>query len=286
MKHSATPWWMKDEYVVDDGVPPQFDHDWCGPRGLALVRAWPDGRTDQGWGLQGKEGQDGFILRYARGEFNERRVLYGYNRGKWAFAYIMRSIRLVCIDIDGKNGGLEHAKRLGAMPTTMAETSKSGNGYHLFYLVDEPWTDDKGFGLLNDRIGIEQGVDIRATGCVYHHDSQRWNKRAPALLPDHLIELLKQRDQRAAATSTRIAKILDSQDDLEVLMLHDEIERDLAKPIPQGKRNVTLFALGTQMHQAEVTNWEEKLQKRAAEVGLDDAEIDKIIGNIKLYSPA
>lgn len=277
---------MKDEYVVDDGVPPQFDHDWCGPRGLALVRAWPDGRTDQGWGLQGKEGQDGFILRYARGEFNERRVLYGYNRGKWAFAYIMRSIRLVCIDIDGKNGGLEHAKRLGAMPTTMAETSKSGNGYHLFYLVDEPWTDDKGFGLLNDRIGIEQGVDIRATGCVYHHDSQRWNKRAPAPLPDHLIELLKQRDQRAAATSTRIAKILDSQDDLEVLMLHDEIERDLAKPIPQGKRNVTLFALGTQMHQAEVTNWEEKLQKRAAEVGLDDAEVDKIIGNIKLYSPA
>ena len=63
------------------------------------------------------------------------------------------------------------------LPPTLAETSKSGDGYHLFYLVDEEWDDEKGYGLLGDRIGIEQGVDIRATGCVYHHPQQRWNDR-------------------------------------------------------------------------------------------------------------
>lgn len=276
-------WWKKDKYLQNYPVPPAFT-DLAGPKGLALVRAWPDGRTDQGWGLTGKDGADGFMPRYSRGEFNARRVLFGYDRGRWAFAFIMRSVRLVCIDIDGKNGGLEHAKRLGAMPKTLAETSKSGDGYHLYFTVDEEWDDLKGFGLLNDRIGIEQGVDIRATGCVYHHDTQRWNTREPALLPDHLLELMRQRDQRTLATSERISKILDNHDDLEVLMLHDEIEADLAKPIPQGKRNVTLFAIGTQLHQAEVANWEDKLTSRGLDVGLDSGEIDKIISNIKTYA--
>jgi hypothetical protein len=284
MKHSSTPWWKTDNYLQNYPVPPAFNA-LEGPKGLALVKAWPDGRTDQGWGLQGKDGADGFMPRYRRGEFNARRVLFGYDRGKWAFAFIMRSVRLVCIDIDGKNGGLEHAKKLGALPHTLSETSKSGDGYHLYYEVDEPWDELTGYGLLNDRIGIEQGVDIRATGCVYHHDTQRWNSREPALLPDHLLELMRQRDQRALATTTRITKILDGNDDLEVLMLQDEIEADLAKPIPQGKRNVTLFAIGTQLHQAEVPNWEDKLTQRGLDVGLDQGEIDKIVSNVKLYAP-
>ena len=91
----------------------------------------------------GKDGADGFMPRYLRGVFNSRRVVYGYERGKWAYAFVMRSMRLVCVDIDGKNGGLEHAKKLGLLPPTLAETSKSGDGYHLFYLVDEEWDDEK-----------------------------------------------------------------------------------------------------------------------------------------------
>ena len=285
MQHSSTPWWRTETYDVDAGVPPQFDHDWAGPKGLALVKAWPDGRTDQGWGLQGPKGDptNGFMPRYTRGEFNDRRVLYGYNRGKWTFAFVMRSVRLVCIDIDGKNGGIQHAKRLGALPPTMAETSKSGDGYHLFYLVEEEWDDVKGFGLLGDRIGIEQGVDIRATGCVYHHPQQRWNKRKPRLLPDRLRDLLLLREQKVTAAHARIDAVLASNDELEVLMLHDELVSDLKKPIPAGKRNITLFAIGNKMRQAQIPDWSELVDARATDVGLDRDEIDKLLENIERY---
>jgi hypothetical protein len=275
---------MTDVYDEKDPVPGELEI-MAGPKGLALIRVWPDGRTDKGWGFIGPkdEPENGFMPRYQRGEFNSRRVLFGYERDKWAFAIIMRSVHLVCIDIDGKNGGLEHAKRLGALPPTMAETSKSGDGYHLFYRTDESWDDVKGYGLLNDRVGIEQGVDIRGTGCVYHHKQQRWNQRIPAKLPDYMVELLQRRDQRAAATHERIDKVLANQDEMEVLMMHDEILTDLAKPIPQGKRNVTLFALGNQMRQAQVPEWEQKLTERGLQVGLPEDEIDHLIENIDRY---
>src|SRR5690349_5727976 len=183
MQHSSMPWWRTDTYDYDVAVPNEFNEQ-EGPKGLALVKTWPDGRTQPGWGLQGRDGGEGFMPRYLRGEFNERRVVYGYEHDRWSFAFVMRSVALVCIDIDGKNGGLEHAKRLGALPPTLAETSKSGDGYHLFYSVDEEWDDDRGFARLADRIGLEQGVDIRATGCVYHYDTQRWNGRVLAPLPE------------------------------------------------------------------------------------------------------
>jgi hypothetical protein len=223
------------------------------------------------------------MLRYMRGEFNERRVLYGYVRDKWAFAYVMRSLKLVVVDIDGKNGGLEHAKKLGMLPPTMAETSKSGNGYHLFYEHDEPWDNDKGFGALSDRIGIEQGVDIRATGCVYHHKQQRWNDRRVAKLPEFLRDLLSHREQKLAATHARIDTILADHDELEVLMLHDEIMTELKKPIPSGKRNVTLFAIGNQMRQAQIPGWEQLVTDRATAVGLPADETLKLISNINHY---
>lgn len=283
MDQSSMPWWRTDDYVFDTALVSSFDTV-AGPNGVALVRAWPDGRTDQGWGLNPpKNSTEGFMPRYLRGEFSSRRVLYGYERDHWAFAIVMRSVRLVCVDIDGKNGGLEHAKKLGMLPPTLAETSKSGDGYHLFYLVDEPWDQTTGYALLSDRIGIEQGVDIRATGCVYHHKQQRWNHRAPALLPDHLKELLLHRDQKVAATTARITTVLANNDDMEVLMMHDEMVSELAKPIPAGKRNQTLFAIGTQMHLAQVPGWDVKLADRATQVGLPADEIDKLVSNIQKY---
>ena len=285
MQHSSTPWWMSDGYTIDNALPERVS-DEAGPHGIALVRAWPDGRTDAGWGLQGAGGQDGFIPRYYRGEFNARRVLYGYTRDRWAFAIVMRSVRLVCIDIDGKNGGLEHAKQLGPLPPTLAETSKSGNGYHLFYSVNELWTEEKGYAELGDRIGIEQGVDIRATGCVYHHKQQRWNDRAVAELPDHLYQLLKNREQKIAATTQRIKSVLANADPMEVLMMQDELVSELAKPIPQGNRNNTLFAIGSQMEAANVPDWDATLANRAHQLGLDSVEIDKLIANITKYGTA
>lgn len=284
MTTSSKPWWRTEFYDIDTGVPAQFDNIESGPKGIALVKAWPNGTTDKGWGLMPPKGEtEGFMPRYMRGEFSERRVLHGYTKGLWTFAFVMRSVRLVCIDIDGKNGGIQHAKKLGVLPPTMAETSKSGDGYHLFYLVEEEWDDVKGFGLLGDRIGIEQGVDIRATGCVYHHPQQRWNRRIPALLPDHLRELLLHREQKVTAAYDRIDTIIESGDDMEVLMLHHELITELKKPIPSGKRNTSLFAIGNKMRQAQVPGWEKEITQRGDAIGLPADEVEKIVANIVAY---
>ena len=282
---TSQPWWRTDDYTKDEAVPQVFN-DLAGPQGLALVKAWPDGRTDQGWGLQGPktDPENGFMPRYMKGEFNARRALYGYERDKWAFAIIMRSVLLLCIDIDGKNGGLEHAKRLGQLPVTLAETSKSGNGFHLFYLVEDEWDETVGFGAYNDHIGIEQGVDIRSVGCVYHHKQQRWNYRAPTPLPSHLHDLLQARRQRQEHNAQRITKVLATGDDMEVLMMQDELVTDLKKPIAQGKRNTTLFAIGQKMKQAGTPDWQTLIADRATEVGLDSDEADQLVQNITRYN--
>lgn len=277
MQHSSTPWWKTENYRIPEAMPQLIIGAFSGPKGPALVRSWPNGKTDPGWG------GDTFMEYYNRGDFNARRVLYGYERDKWAFALIMRSVSLIAVDIDGKNGGFEHAKKL-MLPPTLAETSKSGNGYHLFYEVDDTWDEAKGFGLLGDRIGFEQGVDVRGTGCVYHHKQQLWNDRPVAPLPKHLYEQLTNREQKIAATHARISSVLAASDDMEVLMLHDEILGRLAKPIPVGKRNNTLFAIGSEMRAAQVPEWDTKLYDRATELGLSGDETQKLIDNISKYA--
>lgn len=280
MQTSSTPWWIRNSYTVSTAVPKQFEK-FAGPEGVALVRAFANGSTDKGWGLNNRKGQPAFIPRYTRGRFRESAVL---KESTNAFAIVMRSVRLVCIDIDGKNGGIEHAKRLGMLPHTLAETSKSGDGYHLFYSVDDEWDDEKGFAQLSDRIGIVTGVDIRAVGCVYHYPQQRWNEMAIAPLPDHLKELLLHREQKLYDSQARINKILDSDDEMEILMLQDELITELNKPIDDGKRNNTLFAIGQKMKQAQVPGWETLLGARAEAVGLETNEVVKLVGNISRYN--
>lgn len=277
MQHSSVPWWKSENYRIPAALPEALERQ-AGANGVALVRAWPDGRTDPGWG------GDTFAECYRKGEFNSRRVLYGYERDKWAFAIVMRSVRVVCIDIDGKNGGYDGAKKL-MLPPTLAETSKSGDGYHLFYDVpDDEFVPGVGYAKLGDRIGFEQGVDFRGTGCVYHHKQQLWNDRPIAPLPVHVYERLTHKQQKIAATHSRIVSVLESNDDLEVMMMHDEILGRLAKPIPQGKRNNTLFAIGSEMQAAGINEWDTKLYARAQEIGLDDDEIQKLIDNIGKYA--
>lgn len=280
----SLPWWRTDSYTDPSAIPPELSEDLLGPEGFALVRVWPNGTTSEGWGLQGKNGAPGFMTRYKSGEFNPRRILYGYDRDKWAFAFVMRSMRVVVIDIDGKNGGLEHADELLAnSPPTLAETSKSGNGYHLFYRTDEVWDSAGGFGAYQDVIGIVQGVDVRAVGCVYHHKTQRWNTRAIAPLPEYIAERLRHKVALRQASSNAISSALEM-DEMEILLMHDELLRELARPIPAGKRNNTLFAIGTKLYQAKVPDWEIKLRDRAHEVGLTYAEAEKIVNNIQAYA--
>lgn len=279
------PWWRTDTYDRAIEIPKQIE--WAsGPHGPALVRSFKDGKTDPGWGLAGKDGAPGFMERYTKGQFSRARVLTGYAKGRHNFAFVMRSLKMVCIDIDGKNGGLEHVGQLGMLPLTLAETSKSGDGYHLFYLTkDDVWSDTYGFGLFNDRIGIRQGVDIRATGCVFHHPQQRWNNRNVAELPPHIGVMLRQKQQAADAQVAAIIKTLDAGDATEILLMQDNLLTDLAKPIPAGRRNSTLFAIGSQMFLAGRRDWEQLIRDRAYAVGLDLGETDKLVKNISKYSP-
>lgn len=276
-------WWQSDTYDHDYAVPVGF-MDQAGPEGPALVRVWNDGKTDPGWGLTDKDGKPTFIPLYQRKRFLARPILVGYEQQMWAFAFIMRSMRVVCIDIDGKNDGILHAGKLGMLPLTLAETSKSGDGYHLFYTVSEDeWDPDAGFAAYGDRIGIEQGVDFRGTGCVYHYPSQRWNGRHMAELPLHIKERLMAHQQRKAASAANIVKVLQNEDSEEVLIMQADLLTDLKKPIPRGRRNNTLFAIGQQLKLAQVPDWEKHLHARALQVGLDMAEADKLVANVQRY---
>ena len=280
------PWWMSDKY--DDRTPvPDRMQQFAGPEGIALVRAWPDGKTDPGWGLRKPdEGESaGFMWKYNSNAFLDIPIVFGYQQRRWNFAFVMRSMRMVCIDIDGKNGGLTHAGKLGMLPHTLAETSKSGDGYHLWYSTnDDEWDEELGYARYSDRIGLEQGVDLRATGCVYHHRGQAWNNRWISELPDHLKKRLATHSQQAAAQTATIIKTMESQDDEAVLLMQDALLTDLKKPIPAGRRNTTLFAIGQQMKLAAIPDWETHLHSRATEVGLDADEAAKLVSNVRKYN--
>lgn len=274
------PWWTQtSSYTESSLLPPiEIDH-WAGPLGTAYVQVYDDGSTAPGWG--GKT----FIDKYRKRGFHSRRAQAVYDRHDTPFALVMRSVSMICLDIDGKNGGIESATALN-LPPTMAETSKSGNGYHLFYLVDDTWNPTFGFERLRDRIGWRTGIDIRSVGCVYHYPSQRWNTLRPAPLPESLLMDLEQaRDDieaRAAQINTLRAST-DPDDHMEFLMLQTTIQSKLTAPIPAGKRNNTLFAIGAEMKLAQITDWQTQVYDRAVEVGLADDEAEKLIKNIDRY---
>lgn len=284
MDQSLKHWWRTDEYAGDTEIPTSIE-ELSGPHGVAIVRAWNDGRTDKGWGLKPTDSTPGFMALYTAGKFNKTRVIPAYRRGHHNFAFVMRSVNLVCIDIDGKNDGFTGVNRLGMLPPTMAETSKSGNGFHLFYRVpDDTWDDVLGFAKYADKIGLEQGVDFRSTGCVYHTPGQRWNDREVADIPPYLAQRLTDTAQKLSAQQNRISTILNTTEGHEILMLHTELIDDLAKPIPSGRRNNTLFAIGSKMMDAKVPDWEGLVHDRAIAVGLGFDEATKIVDNIKAYA--
>ena len=274
------PWWTQTQSYTEESLLPGSDLDlFAGPLGPAYVQVYEDGSTAPGWG--GKT----FIDKYRKRGFHVRRAQAVYDRHQTPFALVMRSVSLICLDIDGKNGGIQSAAALN-LPPTMAETSKSGNGFHLFYSVEDTWNPTFGFERLRDRIGWRTGIDIRAVGCVYHYPSQRWNTHFPMPLPEALlIDLEQARDDLAARAEqiTTLRQSTDPDDQMEFLMLQTSIQSRLTAPIPAGKRNNTLFAIGTEMKLAQVTGWQEQVFNRATEVGLADEEAERLIRNIERY---
>lgn len=267
---------QKEQYKHDAPYLPEFE-ELAGPKGLALVAAYPNGSTTRGWG------SEKFMQNYKKGTFRTGPVLHNYRKGKSNFAIVMRSVQLVCIDIDGKNGGIEHAAQLlGNVPKTLAETSKSGNGFHLFFKYEDEWDKELGFNLYPDSISIVQGVDVRATGCVYHHPQQRWNDEEIAPLPKWIADRLLKKIQLRRAQAKAAAAIPEL-DPEEILMQQDALIEQLKAPIDAGKRNNTLFAIGTQLKLANVPNWEGLVADRADELGLPWEEAQKLVNNIATY---
>lgn len=275
----APPWWQTESYTETSLLPPTDLQPLSGPLGPAYVQVYEDGSTAPGWG--GKT----FISKYAKRGFHVRRAQAVFGRNQTPFALVMRSVSMICLDIDGKNGGFEAAAALN-LPFTLAETSKSGNGYHLFYLVDDTWNATFGFDRLRDRIGWRTGIDIRTVGCVYHYPSQRWNTRSPAPLPEPLlIDLEHARDDQVerAAIITTLRTSTDPDDILEFLMMQATIQSRLTAPIASGKRNNTLFAIGAEMKVAGIVNWNEQVYDRAVQLGLAVDEAEKLVKNIERY---
>ena len=279
------------QFTRDDTDP--FGAVASGPRGTAAVEVYENGRTQSGWGLlepkrSPKAGKPSFMPRYMRGEFRLRRVVNAYRTRQEPFAYVMRAQALICVDIDGKNGGFDSTLKLGELPPTLAETSKSGNGVHLFYETDEPWDDEQGFALFNDHIGLAQGIDLRATGCVYHYHTQRWNDLPVAPLPERLREILTAKKERRQAL--KIIKPLVITDDMEedelmaALLQKDTLLKELANPLPPGSRNNNLFAIGSKLKANGVEGWDNLVYVRALEVGLEVDEADKLVRNIENYA--
>ena len=98
----------------------------------------------------------------------------------------------------------------------------------------------------------------------------------PANLWNQLRDKLVRREQAAAAISSIIA----TGDETEILIMHDSLIDDLAKPIKPGQRNTTLFAIGNKMRQAGIPDWKDRVELRAVKVGLDMSEAERITANI------
>ena len=266
---------MSELYSKSSLLPPVPIDDVAGPLGPAYVQVYDDDKTAPGWG------EDQFMAKYIKRAFHARRAEVIFERYTTPFALVMRSVSMVCIDIDGKNDGFTSAAGL-LLPPTLAETSKSGNGYHLFYTVDDHWNSGFGFAKVRDKIGFMQGIDLRGTGCVYHYPQQQWNNRTPVPLPQHVLDKLNERPSLEKSIQA-IQAVLDSDDPVEVAIMQDNITSRLTAPIPEGRRNNTLFAIGAEMNRAQITGWEQQIHARALDVGLDEAEAEKLIKNIRNY---
>ncbi len=281
--------WYEDtkQYAHDHWIGPGApgDREIGGPRGVALLDVFDEGKTTPGWGLAATDRHGGFIAEYGAGKFAARpRVRRYLERGR-PFAFVMRSVNMLAIDVDhhaepGSPNGFDSLRQLGFdLPETMAETSKSGAGRHLFYRTQDLWLPDEGYGVYDDVLGLVPGIDIRAVGCVYHYDTQRWNDLPVAGAPQELLDMLELRRQKKQAHSTRLSAAAADLDDTEALIVHHDLKTQLAADIPPGKRNATLYAIGRDMHLSGLPGWEDLIRDRANEIGIDSAEAEKIIAN-------
>lgn len=262
--------WFETDRYYSPYPNPSFDR-W-GPKGPALVRVYEkSGTTAPGWGA------DSFMRNYNLGRFKTDDWLV-------PFAYVMRAYNGLVIDIDGKNGGIDQAKQLNLTPT-LAETSKSNTGYHLWYSMPHgyEWDSLTGYAPFSDKIGLVPGVDVKVTGCVFHYPHQAWNSRLVSPVPTHILNKIEMRES-IGLNPQALIELAESGDPVEVKRLVNDALESLSKPIPHGRRNQTLFAIGSRLFLLAHENWDELIESKAEEIGLDYQEVRKLINNIQAYA--
>src|SRR5690349_21418285 len=101
-------WFEKnDQYDQKIALPGQIQSY---PR-LSLIRLFSSGKTQPGWSAKK------FVRNEEEGAFDPKRALKFYEKYNMPFAIVMRSVPLICVDIDGKNDGIKTARALGLPPT-------------------------------------------------------------------------------------------------------------------------------------------------------------------------
>jgi hypothetical protein len=269
MKINSAPWYEQKKQYVDDAPIPAT---WPTKRELALVHVAGDGATTKGWG------RESFMDNYRAGKFEPTGYLRRFAHGR-PFGFVMRAVPLFCVDIDPKHGGLQSARIL-ALPPTLAETSRSGNGFHLFYKEPKATWDEKyGFESLPDPNGLLPGIDIRSTGIVYHYPQQRWNDLAPAKPPPGILRLLAERKRMNEAAIARTAAYKDL-DPVDRAMYADELLDELRKFVPEGRRNTVLYSWGCKAD-GVVKDWPLHLYLRGEQLGLEEYELTQLIRSVQ-----
>ena len=280
-------WYVDPTTFTGENPLPGGFYDLAGPMGPALVHVYKDGRTTPGWGLTQKDGP-GFLENYQRNKFWARSKLWAFKDSGTAFAIIMRSVNMVMIDIDRHidDGGADGfvAARGIELPPTLAETSKSGEGRHLYYHSDDTWDDALGFARFDDMLAIAPGSDIRGVGCSYHYPSQRWLEHPIARLPRDLEDRINNRIVLKQAARSVLTTTAQNPDTEEALVMYDALLAELAKPIQVGTRNSSLFAIGAKMKAAGLPDWDTALYDRANELGLEADEAAKLVRNVERYA--
>ena len=265
--------WFEDneQYTIEGAIPEQFRFET-----LSLVKVYPNGKTQPGWGAKD------FMTNMRAGAFRAGKALDFYQRHGQPFGFVMRSLPILCVDIDGKNDGIVTARVMN-LPRTLAERSRSLNGYHLYYRMPYTnWNEERGYDELPDITGLLPGVDIKATGVVFHYPNQRWNEEDIALLPPSLMELLGR--IKSMKWSSRITKEgTQNMDPDELVIVHDMIKKELNGDFEVGNRNNRLYAIGAQMYTTGYPAWDTVLFDRGVEIGLELSEMAEMIRNIEKY---
>jgi hypothetical protein len=261
--------------------PTQYERPWlpkaqleehAGPNGVAVVKVFGE-KTQPGWGFER------FMRNYVRNFFALEKIESGE-----PFAIVMRSLRLLVIDIDGKNNGYKEAAKLD-LPPTLAETSKSGNGHHLFYSYPDEWHELEGYGGQPDRVGMWPGIDVKSTGVVYHHPHQLWNERDIVELPESVLDQLHKRNERDAQLRVTPEQASEMTDE-DLKFKRDVLLIELSKPRTDG-RDTSLWRIGASLLNLGVDEeyMAEKILAAGLRWGVDEDTIKlKIIPNIVAYA--